>query len=148
MSLQKLYTKCCKQQEWTLKSCSKGQQVHPKTTIAILSNLLQDCPSVPPFVFTLSCIPSLNILSSYFWWLGPLFEFWEISWHNGNKNKVPDHHQVKSLWYFSDCHGLTTRELANITIDRLVTLTGVPNDGFLLKALKTLFRLSRVLLDL
>ena len=133
MSLQKLYTKCCKQQEWTLKSCSKGQQVHSKTTIAILSNLLQDCPSVPPFVFTMLCIPSLNILSSYFSlklvvgstvWI--LRKFRDTT--DGNKNKVPDHHQVKNLWYFSDCHGLTTRELPHITIDRLVTITRVSND--------------------
>ena len=31
---------------------------------------------------------------------------------------------------------------------RLLTVSGAPNDGFLLNTLRTLFRLSRVLLDL
>ena len=34
------------------------------------------------------------------------------------------------------------------SLQRLAALTGAPKDGFLLNALKTLFRLSRVFLDL
>ena len=38
-----------------------------KPTIAIRFNLLQDCPSVPPFVLAVLFIPSFKFLSGYFY---------------------------------------------------------------------------------
>ena len=37
-----------------------------KITIAIPFNILQVCPSVASFVFTVSFLPSFNVLSCYF----------------------------------------------------------------------------------
>ena len=58
-----------KRQKWTLhvKTLSVGEQVFKWPTIAIRFNLLQVCPSMPPFVFTvLFLIPSSNFLSGNF----------------------------------------------------------------------------------
>ena len=80
---------------------------------------------MPPFVFSFYTVLFFTQIGGRFHCLN--FEKFRDTMER-IKNKVPDHHQVKSIWYFSDCHGLSTRELANITIDRLVTLTRVSND--------------------
>ena len=62
MSSQYYFTRY-KQQKWTLKNCWRN--MFSKTTIAILFNLHQVCPSVPTFVFAVLFIPSFNVLSSF-----------------------------------------------------------------------------------
>ena len=55
-TLPKHYIKRYKQQKWTFQK--------PTTTIRF--NLLEVCPSVPPFVFAVLFLPSFNVLSCYF----------------------------------------------------------------------------------
>ena len=55
-TLPKHYIKRYKQQKWTFQ----------KPTTAIRFNLLEVCPSVPPFVFAVLFLPSFNVLSCYF----------------------------------------------------------------------------------
>ena len=57
----KHYIKRYKQQNLTLKKNTRLTSF--ETTIAIRFNLLQVCLSMFPFVFTVSFIPSLNVLS-------------------------------------------------------------------------------------
>ena len=61
-----------------VETCSANK--FSKTTIEIHFNLLQVCPTGPPFVFTMLFITSFNVLSGYFYVLLsvvaviPLFE--------------------------------------------------------------------------
>ena len=55
-TLPKHYIKRYKQQKWTFQ----------KPTTANRFNLLEVCPSVPPFVFAVLFLPSFNVLSCYF----------------------------------------------------------------------------------
>ena len=65
-TLPKHYIKRYKQQKWTLKTCYAIKSFQ-KPTIAIRFNLLQDCPSGPPFVLAVLFIPSFTFLSGYFY---------------------------------------------------------------------------------
>ena len=62
-----------------------------KPTISIRFNLLQVCPSVLPFVFSVLKIPSFNVLSDYVYvWKkfagsSYMLEFWQNSWHSSFK---------------------------------------------------------------
>ena len=65
-TLPKQYIKRYKQQKWTLKTCYAITSFQ-NPTIAIHFNLLQVCPSGPPFVLAVLFIPSFKFLSGYFY---------------------------------------------------------------------------------
>ena len=73
-----------------------------KKAFNIHFNLLQVCPSVPPFVFAVLFILSFYVLWCYFYVslslvAVPLFELWLISWHSAFKTLIMQYYFVLLL---------------------------------------------------